>query len=77
LIFAGLWLYRQNRSQSQDDLDAGQEIEGIVTERLPDDPDTIMDAIIALDDLHKSGEIPQEAYLERRAELKEQLKELL
>jgi mono/diheme cytochrome c family protein len=77
LIFAGLWFYRQNRSQSQDDLDAGQEIEGIVTERLPDDPDTIMDAIIALDDLHKSGEIPQEAYLERRAELKEQLKELL
>jgi hypothetical protein len=36
-----------------------------------------MDAIIALDELFKSGELPEKAYQERRAELKEQLKKAL
>ena len=35
-----------------------------------------MDAIIALDDLHRAKKIPDIAYQQRRAELKEQLKKL-
>jgi hypothetical protein len=36
-----------------------------------------MDAILTLDDLYKSGEIPEEAYQQRRAELKTRLKGIL
>ena len=36
-----------------------------------------MDAIIALDDLYRAGDLPEEAYQQRRAELKAKLKELL
>jgi len=39
--------------------------------------ESLMDAIIALDDLSRSGELPEEAYQQRRAELKAKLKELL
>jgi hypothetical protein len=35
-----------------------------------------MDAIIALDDLHRAKKIPEEAYQVRREELKKRLKEL-
>jgi hypothetical protein len=34
-----------------------------------------MDAIIALDDLYKAGELPESAYRERRQNLKSQLRE--
>jgi len=34
----------------------------------------LLDAIITLDDLHRLGELPDEAYHQRRAELKEQLR---
>jgi hypothetical protein len=34
-----------------------------------------MDAIIALDDMYQAGELPEEAYRERRAELKARLRE--
>ena len=36
-----------------------------------------MEAIIALDDLHRAGKIPESAYQQRRAELKEQLRSRL
>ena len=36
-----------------------------------------MDAILALDDLYKEGQLPKEAYHQRRAELKERLKTIL
>jgi hypothetical protein len=39
--------------------------------------ESLMDAIIALDDLYRSGQLPEEAYQQRRAELKAKLKELL
>ena len=38
-----------------------------------DDSETAMDAILALDDLYKEGQLPEEAYLKRRAELKAHL----
>lgn len=40
----------------------------------PEDPDDLVEAIVALDDLYQSGELPQEAYDERRAALKEKLR---
>lgn len=61
LIFAGVWMFlkKKNESDFEDD-----ELE---------DSDSIMDAIIALDDLHKDGKISKEAYTSRRAELKSKL----
>jgi hypothetical protein len=35
-----------------------------------------MDAILALDDLYQDGQLPEEAYTRRRAELKARLAEL-
>jgi hypothetical protein len=40
-------------------------------------PEDVLDAIIALDDLFKDGEIPEEAYRQRRAALKAQLQKML
>ena len=37
--------------------------------------ESILDAIVALDDLYQAGELPEEAYKERRAELKDRLKQ--
>jgi hypothetical protein len=39
-----------------------------------DDTESIMDAIIALDDLHRAGKLSDEAYQQRRDELKNALK---
>ena len=41
------------------------------------DPETIMDVILALDDLHKDGKLPQDAYIQRRTELKAKLQAAL
>lgn len=39
-----------------------------------DSVDDLLDQIVALDDLHRAGTLPQDAYLQRRAELKGRLK---
>jgi len=68
LVIAGLWMYRQDRKQrknidiEEDDFRSAEEV---------------MDAIIALDDLHGMKKIPEKAYQKRRAELKEILKETI
>ena len=36
-----------------------------------------MDAILALDDLYQEGELHEDAYLQRRAELKASLREMM
>jgi hypothetical protein len=41
-----------------------------------DEAESVMDAIIALDDLHRAKKIPDEAYQLRRSELKRRLREL-
>ncbi len=72
LIGGGFWLVRQRRAQAE----AAE-----VTEEQPPMPlaresaESILDAIVALDDLYQAGELPEEAYKERRAELKERLKQ--
>ena len=69
LIGAGLWYFR--RSKEDDDLyDDDDEVEF-------DDAEKIMDAIIALDDAFRAGDISEEVFNKRRADLKTQLKELI
>ena len=71
LIGGGYWLIRQRRAAaaeagSDEDEPAGP----------AESAESILDAIVALDDLYQEGELPEEAYKERRAELKAKLKEL-
>lgn len=62
LIFAGVWMYLRNKNEVDTD------------DSESDDNDSIMDAIITLDDLHKDGKISNETYQKRRNELKSKLK---
>lgn len=73
MIVAGVWLYRRNRNGDQQVGEEGEVIEDEVQEQ---DAESLMDAIIALDDLYQDGELPEEAYRQRRAHLKERLREL-
>ena len=66
LILAGIWLFMRDRKRDEDvDEEEDDEL---------DDPDSLMDAIIALDDLHRAGKLSDEAYQKRREELKNALK---
>lgn len=70
LIAAGIWLYRQKKNNQQP-VDEAEE------EELPEESeDSLLDAIVALDDLYQAGKLPEPAYQERRAELKARLKAL-
>jgi hypothetical protein len=79
LVLGGLWLYRRNRMISTR-LEVSEGLDGSELPAelyaTPEDADTLMDAIIALDDQHQAGNLPEEAYLVRRAELKEKLRKL-
>lgn len=72
LVIAGLLLFRRERHARDEELEE-EELE----EDDLDDSDSLMDAIIALDDMFKAGELPEEAYQQRRAELKRRLEEHL
>lgn len=67
LIVAGSLMYRRDRNMQ--------------AEESPEDefdtPEDVMDAIIALDDLHNRKKISEQAYKNRRTELKKILKEVL
>lgn len=76
LIGLGLWLYLRDRRKSSDDLGGLDEDEDEDDEDEFEDADSVLDAILALDDLHRAKKIPDEAYQARRAELKEQLRDL-
>jgi hypothetical protein len=71
LILAGVWMFVRDRGKPDDDLEGG---EGDQDEF--ESAEEVMDAIIALDDLHRAKKIPEEAYQVRREELKKRLKEL-
>jgi len=74
LILAGVWMYMRDRTHS-----AGEDEEQVEVEEEQDGFETreeLLDAIIALDDLHRAGKIADEAYQTRRTELKERLKNL-
>ncbi|HKG53481.1 MAG TPA: c-type cytochrome [Anaerolineales bacterium] len=69
LILAGAWMYLRDRNHAEETNtaeDAGDEYES---------SEDVIDAIIALDDLHRSKKISEDAYQKRRSELKDVLKE--
>jgi hypothetical protein len=67
LIIAGVWMYLRDRNRMEEQVEEDEdEFE---------DKESIMDAIIALDDLHRAGKLNDEAYHKRRDELKAKLKE--
>jgi mono/diheme cytochrome c family protein len=77
LLVVGLWLFNKNRlktasqrSTTVTDLDTT----GAQMENISEDEETLMDAIITLDDQYRAGNLPEDAYLERRAVLKDKLR---
>jgi len=77
LIVAGVWLFRRNRAE-RTGIEAAEELdEEFLPGEAAEDPETLLDAILALDDQYQAGELPEEAYRQRRAELKSHLKEVL
>ena len=73
LIVAGVWLFRRSQA-GQEELEEEIELE----EDFPiENAETVMDAILTLDDLYQDGQLPEEAYIRRRSELKARLAELL
>ena len=78
LIGAGIWLYRRSQQDYTDVNFIDEDVEKIAPiNDVPDDPEAVMDAIIALDDLYQAGELPEEAYKQRREVLKDQLREMI
>ncbi len=73
LIAAGVWLYQRNKSRTN--LSQNGETEPDLPTQEP--AETIMDAILTLDDLYQSGDLPEEAYIQRRKELKERLRQVI
>ena len=78
LIGAGVWLYRRSQTEDTEE-DFLDELDDHFTsfDDIPNDPEALMDAIIALDDLYQAGELPEEAYRQRRAALKNRLREVI
>ncbi|NMC14202.1 MAG: c-type cytochrome [Chloroflexi bacterium] len=70
LALSGFWLFWHNRKQRIIDK-VGQHNRPLETS------ETLMDAILALDDLYQAGELPEEAYHSRRQQLKERLKTVM
>jgi mono/diheme cytochrome c family protein len=68
LVLAGIWMFIRDRKPVEEADDAEEAVGEF------DDIDSIMDAIIALDDLHREGKLTDEAYKTRRDELKNTLK---
>ena len=69
LILAGVWMFMRDRKRTEEVDEEGQDDEIEF-----DDPESIMDAIIALDDLHRAGKLSDETHQTRRNELKNALK---
>ncbi len=69
LIILGVWMFQRTRSASAESLSQlpTAEVEYEFA-------DAVMDAILALDDLYQEGKLPEDAYQQRRGELKDQLK---
>jgi hypothetical protein len=76
LIGVGIYLYLRDRARilkAENEANEGQ----IDDDALGEDRDNIIDAMVALDDQYKAGEIPKQAYEKRRMELKERLRGIL
>jgi hypothetical protein len=76
LIVAGVWFYRRDRFD-EDEEDFEDEMDNEAEDEIPADPNALMDAIIALDDLYKEGNLPEAAYQQRRNDLKARLGQII
>jgi mono/diheme cytochrome c family protein len=77
ILVAGVWLFRRASKKVEDEDEFDEEEEPLDPSLEEMDSEGLMDAVIALDDHFKAGELPEEAYLQRRAVLKEQLRKKL
>jgi hypothetical protein len=78
LLVAGVWLFQRPRKPQPEYVQGDVfDVSAVTQDVIEDDPDTLMDAIIALDDLYQAGQLPEDAYLKRRADLKERLQVVL
>ncbi len=74
-VVVGLLVYR--RSRARDD-EAGEDEGNLAPEEAGEETaDDLIDAILALDDLYQEGNLPADAYQNRRAELKARLRSLV
>jgi hypothetical protein len=71
LILAGVFLWRRTQLQEETGLDEE------AYDTFDSSTEDLMDAIIALDDQYKIGGLPEDAYQQRRAKLKERLRRLV
>jgi hypothetical protein len=71
LILAGAWMYLRDHNREEEASAEHPEDDEF------DSSDDVIDAIIALDDLHRARKISEAAYQKRRAELKEILKGMI
>jgi mono/diheme cytochrome c family protein len=79
LLVVGLWLFVRNRKPATglaSSTNGGHGTAESQVDTLPEDEETLMDAIIALDDQYRAGNLPEDAYLERRADLKDKLRKI-
>ena len=76
LVIAGVFLYLRNKKEAEMERRESDTLAGQAEDSY-EDADTVMDAIITLDDMYNDGELSETAYQERRSKLKESLKELL
>ncbi len=68
LLAAGIWWYR---------IRAKDEAQALAVERIPFDRESLLRAIADLDDSFEAGRIPEDEYLRRRQNLKDQIMELM
>jgi mono/diheme cytochrome c family protein len=73
LVGSGVWLFRRNQV-SVAASGAGYSAPEVVGNGTQEG---VIDAIIALDDLYKAGDLPEAAYRKRRAELKDKLRAMV
>ena len=71
-VIVGLYLWKRNRQDDDDWYDD----DTTPDETALESAEELMDAILSLDDLHKSGELGEDAYRRRRSELKTLLQKL-
>jgi hypothetical protein len=76
LVVAGIVLVR-SRKAARPKKDGKEVTQDVESQADPDDVDSLLDDITALDDLYYVGKLPKEAYQQRRAELKNKLAKLI
>ncbi|HEX7973421.1 MAG TPA: c-type cytochrome [Anaerolineales bacterium] len=76
LVLAGVWLFLRNRQTRAIALAGEADVEPLAGPEA-ENAESLMDAILALDDLYRAGKLPEEAYHQRRAELKTRLREVM